>query len=256
MPPNAKVSELIDQDNAVWKTDVVQQMFLPHEASEILGIPLSEMLPPDQIIWACTPPGMFTTSSAYKLIISCDSSSSAGSSNPKAQRQFWKGIWHLRTPNKIKHFIWKARNNALPTMANLYHRHIVTTEICEGCQDRTEDTLHALWFCQEIVCVCGIQWSGSTKTYQSSPCHSATFFPGSCILGTNSDWSSSQSWHGCFGIGVMLGTLVSQFIHSPRFVVWLVLSSKNSLQFSPSPQHPLVQSLCSNGDPMNIISIR
>ena len=84
MPPNAKVSELIDQDNAVWKTDVVQQMFLPHEASEILGIPLSEMLPPDQIIWACTPPGMFTTSSAYKLIISCDSSSSAGSSNPKA----------------------------------------------------------------------------------------------------------------------------------------------------------------------------
>lgn len=129
MPPNAKVSELIDQDNAVWKTDVVQQMFLPHEASEILGIPLSERLPPDRIIWACTPPGMFTTSSAYKLIISCDSSSSAGSSNLKAQRQFWKGIWHLWTPNKIKHFIWKACNNALPTMANLHHRHIVTTEI-------------------------------------------------------------------------------------------------------------------------------
>ena len=71
MPPDAKVDELIDQDNAVWKTDVVQQMFLPNEALEILGIPLSERLPPDWIIWACTPSGMFTTSSAYKLIISC-----------------------------------------------------------------------------------------------------------------------------------------------------------------------------------------
>nr|POE52912.1 hypothetical protein CFP56_63158 [Quercus suber] len=86
MPPDAKVSELIDQDNVVWKTDVVQKLFLPHEASAILGIPLSERLPSDRIIWAYTPLGMFTTSSIFKLIISCDSASSAGTSNPKAQR--------------------------------------------------------------------------------------------------------------------------------------------------------------------------
>ena len=133
MPPDTKVSELIDQDNAAWKTDVVQQLFLPQEASKIHGIPLSERLPPDQIIWACTPSGMFTTSSAYKLIISCDLALSAGPSNPEAQRQFWKRIWQLWTPNKIKHFVWKACNNALPTLAKLYHRHIVTSEICEGC---------------------------------------------------------------------------------------------------------------------------
>ena len=218
MPPNAKVSELIDQDNAVWKTDVVQQMFLPHEASEILGIPLSEMLPPDQIIWACTPPGMFTTSRAYKLIISCDSSSSADSSNPKAQRQFWKGIWHLRTPNKIKHFIWKACNNALPTMANLYHRHIVTTEICEGCQDRTEDTLHALWFCKEIVCV----------------------------------WHSMEWFHQDVSVQpVSFSDLFSRFMHSRdefrlelfSIMAWLLWNRRNARHFG-RPVHPLSK-ICS-----------
>lgn len=135
MPSDIKVNELIDQGNVAWKTDVVQQLFLPQEATKILGIPLSERLPPDRIIWACTPSGMFTTSSAYKLIISCDLAHSASPSNPEAQRQFWKRIWQLWTPNKIKHFVWKACNNALPIMAKLHHRHVVTTEICEGCQD-------------------------------------------------------------------------------------------------------------------------
>nr|POF03680.1 hypothetical protein CFP56_34437 [Quercus suber] len=85
MPHDTKVSELIDQYNATWKTDVVQQLFLPQEASEILGIPLSERLPLDRIIRACTPSGMFTTSSACKLIISCDLALSASPSNPEAR---------------------------------------------------------------------------------------------------------------------------------------------------------------------------
>ena len=108
MSPDTKVSELIDQDKAAWKSEVVQQLFLPQEASEILGIPLSERLPPDRIVWACTPSGMFTTSSAYKLIISCELALSASPSNPKAQKQFWKRIWQLLTPNKIKHFVGRC----------------------------------------------------------------------------------------------------------------------------------------------------
>ena len=110
MPPDSKVSDLIDQDNTAWKTDVVQQLFLPQEALEILSIPLSERLPPDRIIWACTPSRKFTTSSAYKLMIACDLAHNASPSNPEARRHFWKRIWQLRTPKKIKHFVWKACN--------------------------------------------------------------------------------------------------------------------------------------------------
>lgn len=81
---DTKVSSLIDQDRVAWKTEVVQQLFLPHEADIILGIPLSIRRTIDCIIWAHMPFVMFTTSSAYKMLVSCDSSSKVGSSNPKA----------------------------------------------------------------------------------------------------------------------------------------------------------------------------
>ena len=80
---DSKVSVLIDQDRAMWKSKLVQQHFLPHEAEIIIGIPLSIRCPVDRIIWAHTRSGMFTTSSSYKLLVSYESMSNAGSSNPK-----------------------------------------------------------------------------------------------------------------------------------------------------------------------------
>lgn len=41
---------LINPDLGVWKQDMVHQLFLPHEALMILGIPLSKGNPPDHII--------------------------------------------------------------------------------------------------------------------------------------------------------------------------------------------------------------
>ncbi|XP_030957684.1 uncharacterized protein LOC115979763 [Quercus lobata] len=55
MSPDVKVSSLIDPDRVAWRTEVVQQLFLPHEADIILGIPLSSRSPDDRIIWAHTP---------------------------------------------------------------------------------------------------------------------------------------------------------------------------------------------------------
>ena len=52
--PDVKVSSLIDPDRVAWRTKVVQQLFMPHEADIILGIPLSTRRPDDRIIWAHT----------------------------------------------------------------------------------------------------------------------------------------------------------------------------------------------------------
>ena len=96
---------------------------------------------------------LFYTSSAYKMLVSCASSNNANSSNLEALKLVWNGIWQLRTPNKIKHFVWHACNNALPTMKNLCCRHISTSEICEIYRTDPEDPLHALWLCKELDCV-------------------------------------------------------------------------------------------------------
>ena len=101
---------------------MVKEPFLPYEVDIILGISLSFQRPPDRIAWAHTPSGMFSTSNAYKLIVlgASTSTSTAGSSNLDNQRKFWKGLWQLRVPNKIKLFVWRAYNDALPTMENLH----------------------------------------------------------------------------------------------------------------------------------------
>lgn len=39
---NAKVSALIDKDTHWWKKDLIEAVFLPHEAKAILSIPLSK----------------------------------------------------------------------------------------------------------------------------------------------------------------------------------------------------------------------
>ena len=47
-------------------------------------------------------------------------------------------------------FMWRACNDALPTMDNLYRRHIVSSDQCNLCQEHSEDVVHALWLCKDI----------------------------------------------------------------------------------------------------------
>ena len=69
LPLKAQVEELIDQDDGVWKNDLVQQIFLPHEVDAICGIVLSTNLPDDKQIWAPTANGIFSVRSAYKIAV-------------------------------------------------------------------------------------------------------------------------------------------------------------------------------------------
>ena len=62
---DTRVSELIDQNAASWKAQVLDALFLPYEAEVIKGIPLSSRLPADKLIWAETPNGKFNVKSAY-----------------------------------------------------------------------------------------------------------------------------------------------------------------------------------------------
>ena len=145
--PEARVSSLIEADQREWKTKVIQELFLPSEASVILGIPLSLRNTEDRVIWAYTPSGVYSTSSAYKLLSGRDS---PGSSNRKPQKRFWKALWELRVPHKIKHFLWRACHNALPTKCNMFRRNIINSKVSELCNEGHEDVLHTLWKCRVV----------------------------------------------------------------------------------------------------------
>ena len=76
-------------------------------------------------------------------------SSSSGGGN----KQVWKSIWNLQVPHKVKHLLWRAANEALPTLHNLWRRKVVTSTYCPFCKSDGEDTVHDLWGCRRLLVV-------------------------------------------------------------------------------------------------------
>ena len=153
------VSDLIDADRRCWDTAKVRSTFLPHEAELVLGIPISYRLPDDSVIWAWTSNGKFSVRSAYGVAQSClkegPTRSDLGScSDNTKMKAIWKMVWRLDCPNKIKHFMWRACKNILPTRNRLKGKGISCEDCCALC-GCSETSGHILWDCKlakEVWC--------------------------------------------------------------------------------------------------------
>lgn len=81
----------------------------------------------------------------YQLLCENELNSLPSSSSSDVVKSFWKGIWHLKIPNKVKVFLWRACSRALPTKINLQRRKVVENSGCEQCGCMAEDKFHAIW---------------------------------------------------------------------------------------------------------------
>ena len=107
---DSRVAALIDEENGVWKNELVRQVFLPHEAELICSIALSANLPANKQVWASTHNGIFSVRSAYKLAMEMSSAVPVGEMSDTSQlMRFWKYLWSCNILHKIHHFAWKAR---------------------------------------------------------------------------------------------------------------------------------------------------
>ena len=129
---------------------MVSQFFSPMDAATILSIPLSYQLPCDRMVQAFTPKGNFTIRSAYRLALDMVNSAANREASDNHQRSlFWKTLWHLNVPNKIKSFAWRASKNILPTKDNLCRRKVIDVLTCEACGFGVESTGHVFWECEK-----------------------------------------------------------------------------------------------------------
>lgn len=62
----------------------------------------------------------------------------------------WKSFWSLNCPNKIKHFMWRACRNTLPTNHCLKKRRVASMDDCILC-GACETTGHSLVQCNIAV---------------------------------------------------------------------------------------------------------
>ncbi|KAA3482264.1 reverse transcriptase [Gossypium australe] len=127
-----KVAELIDESSRKWKEEVIVSTFPADVAVKILRIPLSKEAHDDILAWSGAPSGELIVRSAYKLLHGSEIDPSAYALQTD-YRNFYKKLWVLNLPSKIKITIWRISWNYLPTRVNMHLRRISNNSICPQC---------------------------------------------------------------------------------------------------------------------------
>lgn len=90
--------------------------------------------------------GVYTVKSAYGHI-----RDSKESNQVDDNFGFWRRMWNLKIPSKVKHFLWRAVTGNLPTKENLLYKRVQVDAWCPVCQNHTESMLHSLVSCSFAV---------------------------------------------------------------------------------------------------------
>ena len=145
---DATLDLLIDTTTRTWNAEMIEGIFTPTEAEQILRIPLARQQCADELYWPFTQSGSYTTKSGYRFLKEVHDG--VEGSNDQYAEGVWRRIWALRVPNKVKHFVWRACKNSIPTKVNLEWRSIAVSSTCERCCREDETVVHALWSCREL----------------------------------------------------------------------------------------------------------
>ena len=139
-----KVCDLFLPNSKVWNVDLIETMFYPWEASMIASTMVSEVEDNDTLVWPLTPDGEYYVWTAYRLQENGVSQENPSPSSIDATVTVWKGVWKIHAPSKIRHFVWRALRDSLPTKPNLRIKNIMVDEACSLCEDGKETIMHSL----------------------------------------------------------------------------------------------------------------
>lgn len=143
------VYQLIDPISRSWNQELIQQIFSPFDASEIINIRLPLTNVEDSIAWHHEKFGLFTVRSAYKLAMlnRVTGPQTSSSTDNIDDRSMWDVIWKAKIPEKIKIFAWRVATNTLATKMNKCKRMLATDNTCDICGNAVENEYHMVVAC-------------------------------------------------------------------------------------------------------------
>lgn len=153
-----------------WNTHLIDLQFYPSNAKLIKSLPLCSIPQPDTLIWPKEKRGNYSIKSGYKLLCEWQNKELHEPQVSDTEKSFWNSIWKIKVLGKIKHFIWKACSNSLPTKENLMNQKILQELVCSHCSNGSEDVLHSLWSCDGLKEVWNVElgWVNSLGTQLNS----------------------------------------------------------------------------------------
>ncbi|KAA3468559.1 reverse transcriptase [Gossypium australe] len=142
--PCDKVVGIISSTKREWNKELIVNTFPEDVAELILRIPLATVPHEDFLAWSGEPSGVFSVRSSYKLLQSGDPTAYALHNN---YRDFYKKIWQVDVPTKVKIFIWKLSWNYIASKVNLHTRRLGNSRLCPRCSGGEESLNHLFREC-------------------------------------------------------------------------------------------------------------
>nr|XP_048334847.1 uncharacterized protein LOC125423747 [Ziziphus jujuba var. spinosa] len=150
LPEDATVACLLT-DSGAWNLNLLQASFSTDEVEVIKNIPIDGADKADRFAWKFSPTGLYTVRTGYWEARKLGVGNRISGSSDLTVHTWWKGLWKLSIPNKVKVFIWRACQDAIPCLSSLASRHITDIKECPLCHQAEETTLHALWSCMHAT---------------------------------------------------------------------------------------------------------
>lgn len=224
-PPDCSVvyaRDLIDARTKSWKEQDLRALVSKEEADAILSIPISQCGKEDFLIWHFTPNGMYSVKSGYHLALADSEAklSPIASTSFQPPKGFWKFIWNLSVPPKLKHFWWKACCNLLATKENLHRRKCNPSPMCPICSREPESIEHLLFKCDWTIAA----WFGSCLTYKVD----------TLAISSVMKWTIAIMDH--FNSTIDCHNFMSQCV----CLAWHIWKMRNDWVFNATPVNPLL----------------
>ncbi|KAA3457116.1 reverse transcriptase [Gossypium australe] len=156
-PRLVKVAELIDNNTRSWNAELILSTFAEREAAIILSIPLSISPHEDFIIWSEEATGEYSVRSGHRVL-----TKGRHTQIQESLKKFYKSLWNLEIPSKLKITAWRGMCNYLPNFSNLHFRRIMGPSNCRRCQAEPETREHLFRNCpvaKQTWEKLGIGWS-------------------------------------------------------------------------------------------------
>ncbi|KAK2652351.1 hypothetical protein Ddye_012207 [Dipteronia dyeriana] len=144
---NSTVDQLLSPSGG-WNIQMLLQNFSQYDVDGILKILVGLEGSEDRRVWHFEKNGVYSVRSGYWL--GCRLMTNQHQSNSYVVREWWRKLWKLEIPSKIKVFIWKTCYDWVPTKLNLRSRGINCDDKCPVCYKHKESTLHAFWECPKL----------------------------------------------------------------------------------------------------------
>ncbi|KAK2653573.1 hypothetical protein Ddye_013429 [Dipteronia dyeriana] len=116
-------------ESSDWNVPLIRHLFLEVDAFAILSIPTFASQAID------------TLCGTAQLM----DSNRASSSGSGLLESWWRTLWHLEIPSKVKVFIWRACRHWISTRQCLTARHIPIEVVCPICLRESKTVIDALW---------------------------------------------------------------------------------------------------------------